>query len=433
MLNMVFVGNCQIENLFALYGKFVGPFVPTNRTYIASYNKLSDKGRSALECADVLVQQVSGFRNEKMTPEVRAGVKIYDVPVVTGGFLWPFSGKPHPSNSPAVGYPNGPYPAPNGDSYLNRLIREGVPVEDAVDAYMRMDIGQEVDLDRAFDMIMSKLRKLGQETGFDVADIIERHFRDEPLFRSPYHPEARITHAMAETLFRQMGAGDAIVERLRRQPNLPSFRGQQLPIHPGVVRHFGLRFVEPDRRYRFMNDGFFTIEQWAGKYMRYEWNDALETGIHLAPSIATNAEALAKLTEALALSPGSAIGWYTLAGVHQRARRYDEALEAIVRSIEIEPTHASGHAVLGRLLELRGERERAVAAFEEAVRLDPGNAVWLRSLGRILLALKRSAEAASALRQADDLDPGGIPIGNDLERAMLQGRKRASADDHQEA
>jgi cytochrome c-type biogenesis protein CcmH/NrfG len=433
MLNMVFVGNCQIENLFALYGKFVGPHVPTNRTYIASYTKLNDKGRSALRDADVVVNQVSGFRSEQPLPEVQAGVKIYNVPVVTGGFLWPFSGKPHPSNAPVIGYPNGPYPAPNGDSYLNRLIREGMGVEEAVDAYMRLDIGQEVDLDRAYDMIMSKLRKTGQETGYDVADIIERYFREEALFRSPYHPEARITNALAATLFQQMGVGDVIVDRVRRQPNHPSFRGQQLPIHPAVVRHFGLRFVRPDRRYRFMNDGYFTIQDWAGRYMRYEWNDALETGIHLAPSITTLAEALEKLGEGLTVSPGSAIGWYTLAGVHQRARRYDEAMDAIVRSIEIEPIHAGGHAVLGRLLELKGERKRAVAAFQEAVRLDPFNAPWLRSMGRILRVLGRGDEAGAALRLADDLDPGQAPGGNDLVRTTPYGRALASADDHQEA
>src|SRR5260221_12787092 len=95
------------------------------------------------------------------------------------------------------------------------------------------------------------------------------------------------------------------------------------PIHPSVVRHFGLRFVGDDRRWQFMHEGGFTTREFYLRYMDCAWNEPLAEGLGLVHGGEFDA-ALTSLETGLALSPGSAAGHGALRHVLTRLCRSGE-------------------------------------------------------------------------------------------------------------
>ena len=127
-----------------------------------------------------------------------------------------------------------------------------------------------------YELIMDRQRSRDEASGFNIAGVIEDHFRTEQVFLSPYHPNLRVAMALATQLFEQLGAERQDIDRLLCRTRVTPFPKGELPIHPASPSIFGLDFIAPDRRYRFMNEGLFTFREYALRYMRYEWNAALE-------------------------------------------------------------------------------------------------------------------------------------------------------------
>lgn len=99
-------------------------------------------------------------------------------------------------------------------------------------------------------------------------------------------------------------------------------------------------------------------------------------------------EALAKVEEAMALSPGQTFYHNTRGRIFLALGRGDEALSDFRRAVEIEPQNAEAHFNLGETLLAAGLPNEAVAAYHRALTLRPiypeanaGYAVALRALG----------------------------------------------------
>src|SRR4051794_21754398 len=122
MRRIVFVGNCQVHMLSAVYHKFVTSYSGDQIRYIASYEELSEEDRKALTTADVLVQQVLDFEPKIDLTITKAGVPHHPLPFVPAAFLWPFATEAHNRNQSLPFLRDGPYPAQLGDAYLNRKI-----------------------------------------------------------------------------------------------------------------------------------------------------------------------------------------------------------------------------------------------------------------------------------------------------------------------
>src|SRR5258708_17582835 len=140
------------------------------------------------------------------------------------------------------------------------VIRTGGGPGTAVARYMKLDSNATLNLDRLFEIVIDKQRQRDELTGFELAGLIAGYFRDEPVFPTPHHPNARVAVALAAQFFEKMGVGQSEIDRMRRAIRITPFPKDQLPIHPNVCRHFGLRFVtDPDaHRWRFMSEGTIT-------------------------------------------------------------------------------------------------------------------------------------------------------------------------------
>jgi tetratricopeptide (TPR) repeat protein len=404
MARIVFVGNCQIQSICNAYKSFVSPWTGDDCTFLDAYTFTPETAANVLRGADILVGQVAEFKSNIDIDVVPAHLVKYRVPVVSGGFLWPFGGQPHPKTVATPYLPLGPYSAEFGDSYLNRMIKKGGDFDEILEKYMELDVNKLVNLDRLLELNLEKQRNRDSVTGFNIADVIEKHFRDEHLFLTPYHPNLRVARALIQQTFGAMGVEQAAIDRVDKWLTITPFPKHGAPIHPSVQRHFGLNYAGPDYRYRFHSEGTFTFAEYVGRYLRYEWNEPLEEGLWLAQQKQHEAAA-EKIRIGLERSPQSSNGYHTLSGVLDVLGRSEEALAAARKAVDVEPDNPVALRHLGVLLG-RTERLAEAAKFlRRAVDLLPGIAEFHVALSQVLFRLARVDEAIAAALDAIDRDP----------------------------
>lgn len=398
---IVVIGNCQVDMIAQLYRRFVAGRAGDTIEHVPSYKNLNDQHRGVIQQADVVVEQLFDLAQQADTGALPTTTPRLFIPMVTAAFLWPFAGSPHPKNTFYPFLASGPYDGEAGDSYLNRMIRAGTDAKEAVETYANLEVNNHVNLDRLYEIVIDRQRARDAASGYQIADIIERHFRTEQIFLSPYHPNVRITTALAAQFFEQLGATTDEIERMRYCTRVTPFPKGELPLHPSVCHHFGLNFINLDRRYRFMDEGSFTFRESALRYMRYEWNDVLEEGLHLA-RLGKLEEARPRLVAGLEQSPLSADGHNTLSYIFGRQGARDDAIASARRAVEIEPHSAAYQMDLGGLLRQAGQLEPALEAMRSAVAIDPTEpkhhvlmAHLLRQSGDISAALEHVQEAAN--------------------------------------
>ena len=334
---VVFVGNCQLYTLANLYRRVAGSESDDNIAYVPSYQDADAGQRRIIAEADVLVQQVLDFAPRIGDLPTRATVHL--VPHIAGAFLWPYTGQPHPKNAPAPFLDEGgPYPIELGDSFLNRMIVAGVPAEQAVPSYLSTDVAAVRRVDRLQELVLDKQRDRDLACGYGFADLISSRFRQERLFRSPNHPEVRLTMMLAGEVFARLGMAPQLIEAMVRSPPGALFPPSETPIHPSIIEHFGLECIAPDTRYRYFNEGSFTFEEFAYRYMRYEWNPDMAKAFHLF--WAKQFEAAAPVFEvAVRSSPRSAAAHFVLSDLLARQGRFADAVEPARQAVRIEPAN----------------------------------------------------------------------------------------------
>ena len=331
---VVFLGNCQLQSLATLHRLLV----PDAETiHVQSYRSATDEGRAAVAGADALVRQVLDFA--PAVGDLATTAETLLVPHTTLAFLWPYSGQPHPRNQPApILDENGPYPGEFGDSFLNRLLLQEVPPDEAARRYLETDVAQVRRVDRLMELVLDKQRDRDRICGFGFADAIAGGFRTEPMFRSANQMERGFALAFAREVFGRMGLDGALLDRLDEVAPQHLSPPTEIPIHPSVAAHFGISYAPPNRRYAFFSEGRFEAPAFWERYMRYEWNPALAEAL-AALRVRDDARAIPLLIDALA-----------------RAGRLDEAVVWAAEAVAAEPEIERHRTRLGQL-----ERQRDAA------------------------------------------------------------------------
>ena len=429
---IVFVGNCQTQALSDLYARFIPDAVDQDIAYIPSHEALTAERISVLSQADLVVEQRLDLQPPMDVAGIASSAKHMRVPLLSGMFLFPYAGSPHPHNPTPWFMAAGPFDAEMGDGFLNAQISRLVPADDAVAAYLALDIARVRHLDALAELVLDRQRARDMACGYRLADIIERHFRTESLFRTPHHPNLRLTLALATQFFTQFGVGEAVIADMQDNLLQTPFPKTELPIHPGVARHFGLEWADATTRYLIRHEGRQDFAGYAHAYMRGTWNAALEEGIATLGRDAPRAATL--LADGLARSPASAEGWYCYAEALRISGRPNEAESANRQAVELEPRDlrycfglGRSLLVLGRLDEaaalaasalvieprdsdllgfaaqlamLRGDRDGALSSIERAIARAPRNADYRGIHGDLLLRAGRAADAVISFEAA---------------------------------
>lgn len=450
------VGNCQAWAVASFYREFVGAPNGEDVEVIDDFGLDVPSLRQAVQGADVVIVQERDFKHGLSQEELGGDFQVFGFPMIMAGFLWPHASEAHIQNVSERPISDGPYPAQMGDSFLNRLLSKGVSPEEALDQYLSLDIAKAAHLDRRMELYLDRQRQRDSAVGFSIAPVIEEHFRSRKSFLTAEHPEAWLFGVMAKQLFESMNVASDIIDiavgSLVRSPFPPA----ELPLHPGVIQHFGLTFADPASTYNFADEGKLTFEQYVLQYMRYESNQALREAIYFAgredPSIT-----LQRLDVALERSPRSVRGHSVRAEMFRRLSRFAEAEEAYRTAIGLDPDNPDLHVELARMLSRLGQcdvaqeivrtaidkapmrgnahvmlsealfyGERADEAVEpgrEGVRLSPGDPHGHRIVALALHATGDLAEAEKMIRKAILIDPGTADHRN-LLAEILEGQER---------
>ena len=425
MRRMVFIGNCQLQCLSQLYQRFSERKSEEQIAYLPSYEDLTDDRTATIAEADVIIEQRLDLAPRADLGGIVSNAERHFVPLLAGGFLWPFAAQAHPRNENPWFMPNGPFGGEMSDSYLNRLIAKGTPPTEAVEQYLALDVNRVRNLDRLFELIMDRQRSRDAACGYHLADLIEERFRDEPVFRTPYHPNLRLTLSYATQFFERMGMTGTAIKHLHERIRVTPFPKVQLPIHPAVARHFDLKYADAQTRYRFHYEGRLTFAEYALRYMGYEWNRDLAEGIELAGR--HPAQALLKLEAGLQRSPASAQGWFSYAEALRRSGRPAEAETAVQRAIAIDGTDGRYYNGLGHILAELGRLGEAAQAAERAVALDPFDPHFHGLAANVASRRGRLTEAEGFVRRATELEPTNPHLYSLLGDILLRRERPAEA------
>jgi tetratricopeptide (TPR) repeat protein len=409
---IVFIGNCQMEVMRGLYDKFVAGITGDETFFLPAWTELDDNGTKILETADLLVDQVQSFSREIVLPPAIAAVRRVSVPLVSASFLWPFAGSPHPSNADSPFLKGGPYPGELGDGFLNRLIKEGVPADRALEQYRRHDLGGPAALDRRYELIIDQQRLRDQGCNFLIAPEIEKYFRKEHLFLSPHHPGLRITRALAAQCLYHMGAPQRCIEMLIRELKRSPFPPDELPVHPEVARHFKLEYLRPDTDFDSRGEGRFTWEQWVLRYLNYAWSPELFEGWTIVGSDPTRARKL--LSSVVEELPRSPLAHAAMAKALLALHEYEPALSHITEAVRLAPREPEFTRTGAFIASRMGRRAEAVKFAKEAATFDAGNVGNLQLLAKLQEDTADFAAAEETRRISVELRPNMAGLWGDL-------------------
>lgn len=409
---IVFLGNCQALAIAGLYEQFVSPVNSDSIRWVDVNQPGTAADVEALAKADLVALQVDVVPRPMTDTGMRSDALKVEFPVLFMGFLWPFitGFDAHVKSrvNPFLGYP--PYDAQIGDIFLNGLIEEGVTAEEALERYLKLDVVHVADLDLLFLKNISNQKELDQRTGFGFSEVIEAHYRDRPLFLTPYHPDLVLFNPLARGVFERMGAPLHLIDAAIQAQQVVPLPPTVAPLHPGVIRHFGLRFINENSVYQFLEEGAFTFNEFVLRYMRHTWNPDLAKGLSLARSVRDVDKAHRALESALEVSPKSVVGWRTKSQVLRNLRRPVEAYHAVTAALTLDPLDHRTYVELARVFLDQNDLASAEAAARKGVTCFCTDGLAYLVLAEILSAAGRFEEATEAAQRAASFRPGDAGV-----------------------
>lgn len=321
---IVFAGGIQARALAKAYRLDIAADRDEDVFFIGAEAMAREAAHRVIAAADIVVTDLTTAGETVPDQLIPTNAERIAVPVVLAPFLWPFAGRPHPQNRGIDALKEGPYPADFGDSFLDSMMAQGVDEMEAIERYLALDIGYAAQLDEKLNAAMASLERLDKRSGFDLATYVKQEFRNQNLFATTERLRLPLFRYIASQVFTRMGIEGMRGAALLEAPFTPG----AAPIHPGVLKHFGMAAPLPDHRYPILDEGTFTFEQYCRRYMRYEWNQRLHVAMAMAES--NPAEAIPLLRAALDISPGSRAGQMAL---EEAERAYAESRGTAPKSI----------------------------------------------------------------------------------------------------
>lgn len=207
-----------------------------------------------------------GYR--ELIDRVPEQVQRISIPYPVFHVLWPFHVHDPRNDDPnRPNFPDGsPAHYPYGDGAVLRLIKQGLPKQEIIRRYLAMDVSQEIDLDGLLRKSVEMQEKKEAETDVKVLDFVTSSFRDRRVFLTMNHVgNATLIH-MADQILHRLGCPP--LERFVHT-SLFELIDPQMPIHPSVIRRFGLSYVDPESRYRVDNWRNLTFEEYLSNYIDF--------------------------------------------------------------------------------------------------------------------------------------------------------------------
>ena len=428
--NIVFTGNCQANSVHRLFAAAVAPITGDDVQFVPCFLDLSDHSKKYLEEADIVVSQildspqVVSLNTLRQSHQINPMAQVIEFPLISGAFLWPHAGSIHVLNQSMQYFAPGPFGQDFGNTFLNREILRGSDPSIATDAYLDLDIAQQIDLDRLYELHRIALQKKDARSGFTCADFIDTWYRKECLFQSQTVLSRRLNLYLASVVFSRLGIEKNIIEVVHLNTWTILGPHTEVPIHPSIIKHFDLEYVTSESRYLYYTGENLTFRRYVEKYLQYDYNDPLFRALYAndwdKSSSAGRKRWIAQIRTGLSASEGSASAYFELSNLLFLEGHAAAALDAMQTACELDPRNVRYRTFLSIRLKDGGKFGRA----EEILRIGliewPGVAILWYTLSDVLRLQGKFEQAAQAAARAAEIEPYNADFQKGLALSLLQ-------------
>jgi hypothetical protein len=264
-------GSCQLEKM----GLMLRALPQVNQAYdihvSASYarrngDSVDPPPADVIAACKIFLYQVAPFKPPPpFAEELIARVRSIRVPFASGDVFWPSEAQcGHDPRYPEL--PGGRYPF--GDLILGRLLRTDADDESVVDQYLQLDFAELFRLDEAIEKWYRFLEKLEAETVIDVSGFVRRNWRTRRLFWDSLHPANCLIARIAGELTSMLGT-PVNEHEIEAAQKVVEDNFIMKPIHPSLIRYFGLTWAHGNDLYSHLDDPPVTSREWYLRYVAY--------------------------------------------------------------------------------------------------------------------------------------------------------------------
>lgn len=248
-------------------------FITERQTPLASEFDIPDELLDGCSLFLSLTPGWADWGNEKtyhdLLARVPAHVPRLSLPYPVFLPLWPYhSSEPRNDlvNDRPSRFSNRPICFPYGDAFVQSLLRQGLGKAEIIRKYLAIDWDEAMDLDALLAKVLDIQRAKERHTDVKIIDFIEGRFREKQLFVTMNHIGNDLAIHIVDQILEKIGLEplDPAVHRTISQLMAP-----ELPIHPGIIDHFNLRYVTKDHRYRLDDRQLLTFEDYLGRYIDF--------------------------------------------------------------------------------------------------------------------------------------------------------------------
>jgi hypothetical protein len=140
--------------------------------------------------------------------------------------------------------------------------------EAVVDEYLGLNFAELFRLDEVIDKWFRLLEKLEAEAAMQISGYIRRNWRTTRLFWDSVHPANCLLVRIAGELAARIGP-PVSEEDLRTAEQVEEDDFIMKPIHPSLIRYFGLTWAGCNELYRHLDDPPVTSREWYLRYVAY--------------------------------------------------------------------------------------------------------------------------------------------------------------------
>jgi len=269
-------GNCQGEVVGRIFATLAANGLIDQSyevSYIRHYNDpeltRTHLNPEVVRRAAVVLLQVNELGKETLDRSLlSADAKVIPFPYFHCASFWPLVTSDK-RNVPIPNCPNGKYP--EGDRLVLKLLKKGLTPEQTFIEYMKTDLNSVVDLDRLRKIELQGFRRLDEITAVPITDFFLKNHQSQHLFWSTSHPSKSFFEYLCNRLLAYCAdAGVATYTEFTLEDDpidLPHHT--HVPLHPQVIEHYGLKYLDLNTKYRHFQFGWYTFCEYLYNYIRF--------------------------------------------------------------------------------------------------------------------------------------------------------------------
>ncbi|GAB7081645.1 WcbI family polysaccharide biosynthesis putative acetyltransferase [Megalodesulfovibrio paquesii] len=235
--------------------------VRTFRCHLGERPDAEQLRQCALLIIHYLREKHGALSGKAICSALSSGARVVRIPYVTWKPFWPQLGPDPRQTQPGAD----PGIFPYGDSFVSRLVQEGLPPQAIVEQYAAHAESPEF-LDGLLCSNIKYIRSLETDATIDVPRLLRR-IRTARLFNSFNHPRAELLLELANQILEYCHFPLLTLDAVKHFADLGG--NYQVPVHPQIARHFGLQYGHQEERYQIRGE-LLSWEEYMYRYASWQ-------------------------------------------------------------------------------------------------------------------------------------------------------------------